>query len=66
MKINRNDKCSCGSGKKFKACHYNESMGWKIVVDEFGQKHIVKGVKLEKLSYNLGTAVSGKGNEVPV
>jgi uncharacterized protein YecA (UPF0149 family) len=27
QKIGRNDKCGCGSGKKFKHCHYGTSDG---------------------------------------
>lgn len=29
-KIGRNDKCPCGSGKKFKKCHLNKGMDYKL------------------------------------
>ena len=29
MKIGRNDLCPCGSGKKYKRCHYGKPLPWE-------------------------------------
>jgi len=39
MKINRNDKCPCESGKKFKKCH-SETMQGKEIQKNYGNDYI--------------------------
>lgn len=47
MKVNRNDHCTCGSGKKYKKCCLNWRKNWAVGIDnhECGQqvKDIIKG-----------------------
>ncbi len=37
--VGRNDPCPCGSGKKFKHCHYREVQGQRQTVDQETVKH---------------------------
>ena len=39
MKIGRNEKCPCESGKKFKKCHMNTWRG-KAIQGNYGQPYI--------------------------
>jgi len=39
LKIGRNEKCPCESGKKFKKCHMNTSMG-KAIQGNYGQPYL--------------------------
>tara|TARA_R100000808_G_scaffold24946_1_gene59719 strand:- start:1338 stop:1535 length:198 start_codon:yes stop_codon:yes gene_type:complete len=39
MKIKRNEKCPCGSGKKFKKCHLHTERG-KAIQGDYGQPYI--------------------------
>ncbi|MCC7206440.1 MAG: SEC-C domain-containing protein, partial [Anaerolineae bacterium] len=39
----RNDPCPCGSGKKYKNCHYREVQGQRSVVDQSQVKRTVSG-----------------------
>ena len=39
MKIKRNEKCPCESGKKFKKCHLNTQKG-KLIQGNYGQPYI--------------------------
>ena len=39
MKIKRNDKCPCNSGKKFKKCHWNTELG-NAIQGNFGSDYI--------------------------
>jgi hypothetical protein len=39
MKIKRNDKCPCDSGKKFKKCHWGTERG-KAIQGNYGQPYI--------------------------
>ena len=47
MKIGRNDKCPCGSGKKFKKCHMNTQRG-KAIQGNYGQPYIDYIIELMK------------------
>ena len=47
MKIKRNDKCPCESGKKFKKCHINTEQG-KAIQGNYGQPYIDYMIDLMK------------------
>lgn len=47
MKINRNDKCPCDSGKKFKKCHIFTDSG-KAITQNFGQPFIDYHINIMK------------------
>lgn len=42
MKVNRNDVCSCGSGKKYKKCCLNWRESWAIGIDNHNCEQEVK------------------------
>ena len=49
MKINRNDKCPCENGKKFKKCHLNTQRG-KLIQKNYGhdlEQFIIEKMKKE-------------------
>ena len=54
MKIKRNDKCPCDSGKKFKKCHWNTERG-EAIQGNYGQDY---------LDYILNLMIKEKKNEV--
>ena len=39
MKLGRNDKCPCDSGKKFKKCHLGTQLG-KSIQGNYGQPYL--------------------------
>jgi len=44
MKVNRNDVCSCGSGKKYKKCCLNWRESWAKGIDNFDCEQDVKDI----------------------
>ena len=54
MKIKRNDKCPCKSGKKFKKCHWGTFLG-DAIQGNYGQDY---------LDYILNLMIKEKKNEV--
>jgi preprotein translocase subunit SecA len=47
-RVGRNDPCPCGSGKKFKNCHYREVQEQRNTVDQSEVKKTVPNVKRKK------------------
>ncbi|HFU7085283.1 TPA: SEC-C metal-binding domain-containing protein [Bacillus cereus] len=51
MKVNRNESCTCGSGKKYKKCCMNWRENWALAIDGFACDDQIK--KIIRGSFNF-------------
>lgn len=51
MPVNRNDSCTCGSGKKYKKCCMNWRENWALAIDDFACDDQIK--KIIRASFNF-------------